>query len=168
MRFFISAILVAVTVAFANLASAEGEHDHAEPMGTKAQTHCPVMGGKISKNAFVDYKGKRVYFCCPGCDKKFLANADERIAAMEAKGVVFEKAPEAAKVKAASALPVCPVSNEPIEDPFTFEYEGKTIQLCCKMCLSKFKKDPAKYLQKAASTAGHEAPAADGHEGHNH
>ena len=37
------------------------------------QTLCPVMGNPINKEVFVEYKGKKVYFCCPGCDEKFTA-----------------------------------------------------------------------------------------------
>jgi len=43
---------------------------------------CPVTGEKfrITKNtAFVDYQGKRYYFCCPGCDKRFLENPEKYI-----------------------------------------------------------------------------------------
>ena len=36
-----------------------------------AQTVCPLMGGKINKNIFTDYQGKRVYFCCVGCVDTF-------------------------------------------------------------------------------------------------
>ncbi|MDH4202198.1 MAG: YHS domain-containing protein [Phycisphaerae bacterium] len=36
------------------------------------QTVCPVMGGKINKDVFVEYQGKKVYFCCPGCEDTFL------------------------------------------------------------------------------------------------
>ena len=35
------------------------------------QTICPVMGDKIDKNIFVEYQGKKVYFCCPECKGKF-------------------------------------------------------------------------------------------------
>ncbi len=35
------------------------------------QTNCPVMGGAIDKNIFVEYKGKKVYFCCKGCVAEF-------------------------------------------------------------------------------------------------
>ncbi len=36
------------------------------------QTTCPVMVGKpIDKNLFVEYKGKKVYFCCKGCIAEF-------------------------------------------------------------------------------------------------
>ena len=45
------------------------------------QTTCPVMeGNPIIKKYFVEYQGKKVYFCCAGCDEKFLANPEEYIA----------------------------------------------------------------------------------------
>jgi len=44
------------------------------------QTICPVMeGNKINKDIFVEYKGKKVYFCCPSCKKKFLQNPEKYI-----------------------------------------------------------------------------------------
>ncbi len=56
------------------------DHDAADTtmpkmkMVSVEQEKCPVMGGKINKAVFTEYKGKKVYFCCAGCDKKF--NAD--------------------------------------------------------------------------------------------
>jgi Cu(I)/Ag(I) efflux system membrane fusion protein len=41
------------------------------------QTLCPVMGTPINKDYFVEYKGKTVYFCCPGCDATFLADPEK-------------------------------------------------------------------------------------------
>lgn len=41
------------------------------------QTLCPVMGTPINKDIFVEYQGKKVYFCCPGCDKEFLADPEK-------------------------------------------------------------------------------------------
>ena len=47
---------------------------------TAEQTTCPVMVGKpINKNVFTVYKGKKVYFCCPGCDSKFKADPEKYI-----------------------------------------------------------------------------------------
>ena len=54
-------------------------HDHSAAgtttakmtMASAEQTTCPIMGGKINKAVFTEYKGKKVYFCCPGCDKTF-------------------------------------------------------------------------------------------------
>ncbi|MBL7185132.1 MAG: YHS domain-containing protein [Phycisphaerae bacterium] len=45
------------------------------------QTTCPVMvGNPINKAIFTEYKGKKVYFCCPGCDSKFKADPEKYIA----------------------------------------------------------------------------------------
>jgi len=66
-------------------------HDHAQ-MAMNAdttkeiaaeieQTTCPVMeGNPINKAYFTEYKGKKVYFCCPGCDQKFKENPEKYIA----------------------------------------------------------------------------------------
>ena len=42
-----------------------------EPKATE-QTLCPVMDGPIDKRYFVEYRGRKVYFCCPGCEDTFL------------------------------------------------------------------------------------------------
>ncbi len=44
------------------------------------QTLCPVLEGKIDKNVFVEYKGKKVYFCCADCKAKFQAEPEKYIA----------------------------------------------------------------------------------------
>ncbi len=44
------------------------------------QTMCPIMdGNKIDKNVFVEYKGKKVYFCCSACKAKFEADPEKYI-----------------------------------------------------------------------------------------
>jgi YHS domain-containing protein len=35
------------------------------------QKLCPVMEAPINKELYTEYKGKKVYFCCPGCKEKF-------------------------------------------------------------------------------------------------
>jgi len=35
------------------------------------------MGGAINKELHTEYKGKKVYFCCAGCVKKFKANPEK-------------------------------------------------------------------------------------------
>jgi YHS domain-containing protein len=45
------------------------------------QTMCPVMdGNKINKDVFVEYKGKKVYFCCADCKAKFETDPEKYIA----------------------------------------------------------------------------------------
>lgn len=48
-------------------------------------------------------------------------------------------------------LDTCIVSDEKLDSmgkPYTFTHEGQEIKLCCKPCLKKFQKEPAKYLEK--------------------
>ena len=58
----------------------------------RTQTVCPLMGGKINKNIFADYNGKRVYFCCAGCVDAFKKDPAKYIKQMEDKGIVLDKA----------------------------------------------------------------------------
>ena len=45
------------------------------------QTMCPIMdGNKINKDIFVEYQGKKVYFCCAGCEKVFKEDPEKYIA----------------------------------------------------------------------------------------
>ena len=45
------------------------------------QTTCPIMdGNKIDKNIFVEYKGKKVYFCCAACKAAFEKDPEKYIA----------------------------------------------------------------------------------------
>ena len=39
-----------------------------------------MEGNKIDKNVFVEYKGKKVYFCCADCKAKFLADPEKYVA----------------------------------------------------------------------------------------
>lgn len=59
----------------------------------KAQEVCPITGKKIDKSVYLDYKGKRVYFCCPGCKATFLKDPDKYIKTMEAEGVKLDTTP---------------------------------------------------------------------------
>jgi YHS domain-containing protein len=62
----------------------------------KAQTTCPVLGGSVDKNVYVDYQGQRIYFCCKGCDEEFKKNPDKYLEKMKSQGVTPEKSPAAA------------------------------------------------------------------------
>ncbi len=63
---------------------------YAEQQGP-VQKMCPVMGGEINKEVFVDHKGNRVYFCCPGCIDKFKNDPDKYMNKMGREGTVLEK-----------------------------------------------------------------------------
>ena len=45
------------------------------------QKTCPVMeGNPIDPNIFVEYKGKKVYFCCNQCKAAFAADPEKYVA----------------------------------------------------------------------------------------
>jgi YHS domain-containing protein len=67
----------------------------------KPQTVCPVLGGNINKQYYADYKGKRIYFCCAGCDQEFLKNPEKYMQKLEEQGVELEPSPAGAAQKKA-------------------------------------------------------------------
>lgn len=62
---------------------------------SKGQILCPVMESKIDKKYFVDYKGKRIYFCCPSCEKDFMKDPDKYMEKL--KGVKLDEAAKSGK-----------------------------------------------------------------------
>jgi YHS domain-containing protein len=44
------------------------------------QKTCPIMGAAIDEKVFIEHKGKKVYFCCPGCEDKFKADPEKHMA----------------------------------------------------------------------------------------
>lgn len=54
-------------------------HKMEKELQTPEQTTCPVMGGKVNKDIFTEYEGKKVYFCCPGCRPVFEKNPEKYI-----------------------------------------------------------------------------------------
>lgn len=51
------------------------------------QTKCPVMGGDINKEVYVDHEGKRIYFCCPACIPQFEKDPAKYLAKLEELGM---------------------------------------------------------------------------------
>lgn len=133
-----------------------------KPVELKAQTHCPVMGGKIDSTAYTDIQGQRVYHCCPSCTKPLMADPDKYFKKAAADGVLFENIQE-----------ICPVSGKELGEKSPFvDYEGRRVYFCCDKCPAEFAKDPQKYLSKLDppvedEKAGKEDEA-ESHEGHNH
>ena len=64
-----------------------------QPLAGKSQIACPVQGGKINKDLYVDYQGQRVYFCCAECIPIFKKNPEAYLKKMREQGVVPEKTP---------------------------------------------------------------------------
>lgn len=55
------------------------------------QTKCPVMGGDIDPTAFSTLPdGRKVFYCCPGCDKPFLKDPAKYAAKLAAQGTKID------------------------------------------------------------------------------
>ncbi len=73
----------------------ESGDEQPEPESTAGgpQKFCPIMGGPINKDVYLDHGGYRIYFCCAGCDAAFRENADELLEKMLKEGIELEKTP---------------------------------------------------------------------------
>ena len=72
-KVMISMILAMVLAVFAAGAGWAAEPPMMEkPLTGRTLEACPVhQGMKINKNIYTDYKGQRIYFCCPACPAIF-------------------------------------------------------------------------------------------------
>jgi YHS domain-containing protein len=144
--------------------------EDAAPAPEKAitlQTICPVMGGAIDKNLYVDHDGKRVYICCKGCEAPLKKDPEKYIQKLEAEGITV-----------ARLQTTCPVMGGAIDKAIYVDHGGKRIYVCCQGCVAVVRKDPAKYITsmeksgvalylagEAGKAVEPKKPAA-GHEGH--
>jgi YHS domain-containing protein len=124
-------------------------------------TICPVMGNPVDPEVFVDYEGRRIGFCCPGCDtlfleepEKYLKKVDAELASRKAAEAGHEhaKAPEDTEPSDAADRPpeneICPVMGNPVDPEVYVDHEGRRIGFCCPGCDKVFLEDPEPYLKK--------------------
>jgi YHS domain-containing protein len=57
------------------------------------QTTCPVMGGEIKKDVYLDHEGYRIYFCCQACVEKFKKDPGVYLQKMKDANVILQKSP---------------------------------------------------------------------------
>jgi YHS domain-containing protein len=140
----------AATVAPEKKAIAPAESSTVAKKTLAPQTTCPVMGGAINKKLYVDYKGKRIYVCCPGCIEELRGNPEKYIKKLEdmGQGVEVIETSAAAQQKKLAPQTTCPVMGEPINRSLYVDYKGKRIYVCCNDCKAKVAEDPEKYIKK--------------------
>ena len=121
------------------VAEAPATEDGAEEKRTP-QTHCPVMGGEINEEEYVDVKGRRIYVCCPGCKETIRKDPDTYIEKLETEGVDIE---EVGKPQTH-----CPVMGGKIDSDLYVDVNGKRIYVCCRGCISAIESNPDKYIER--------------------
>jgi len=114
---------------------------------------CPVSGEKLDKDAVTvvlegmkDTKlnGTQVKFCCPKCVEGFKADPAKYTGKMNE-----------AIVKAAGEYPIkaCIVMTDEVidSDAKIVVHHNRVYRLCCKKCVTRFERDPSKYVQEFES-----------------
>lgn len=136
----------------------QSEQEHADH--GKAQTKCPIKGGDIDKDVYTDYKGMRIYYCCPGCDKTFLKSPEKYLSEMKAEHVTPAK-----------LQTECPVSGDAIDKDIFAKTSAGNIYVCCKKCKTKVEASPEKYIEqlnKANIVIGAASTEKADHKDHDH
>jgi YHS domain-containing protein len=105
----------------------------------RVQVKCPVMGGVVNPKVFTEHKGERIYYCCPGCDKRFQADPAK----------FMKKMPQISTDQVH-----CPATGKPIDPEHSIKFGGKTVYFCSKECGPKFQADPKKYMNALRPEAG--------------
>lgn len=127
--------------------------------------NCPIGKEPIVPSAgTIEYEGKTIGLCCPGCGKAFLAwdeNRRDAFVAMAMRGeepgqshqdsTAGSATSQPAAVSFAYPLDTCIVSGEKLGsmgDPVSLTHEGRRITLCCNGCVKEFEAEPAKFIKK--------------------
>jgi hypothetical protein len=88
---------------------------------------CPVSGKAAVEDKFVDYKGAKVYFCCPGCPEPFKKDTAKYAAKANQQLVVTKQATQAK----------CPLSGAKLNPDTGLDVAGTTVTFCCNNCKGK-------------------------------
>lgn len=116
-RYF-AAVLVALSMTAGHLLNAADK---------EFKANCPVSGGPAKESSSLDYKGKKVYFCCNNCPKKF-AGDPEKFAAKANRQLA----------QTGQLLQVaCPLSGQPCKAEQKCDVDGTDVYFCCEKCKGK-------------------------------
>ncbi len=112
----------ALFTAGASVATAEDEKEFS--------CDCPLSGKPAQEDVAVDYKGKKVYFCCPGCPAGF-----------EADPAKFADKVHMQWLKTGQITQVaCPLSGKPVNEEMTIAVGPAEVAFCCGGCKGKASK----------------------------
>lgn len=91
---------------------------------------CPISGKTANKDAAVDYKGAKVFFCCNGCPAAFTKSPEKFAAKANEQLVGTSQAKQIA----------CPISGRDVNPDMMAEVEGVEVRFCCAGCKGKVEK----------------------------
>lgn len=91
---------------------------------------CPVSGKTALEDKSVEYKGAKVYFCCPGCPEPFQADTAKFASKANQQLVVTKQATQEK----------CPLSGGKLNPDTGLDVAGTTVTFCCNNCKGKVAK----------------------------
>ncbi len=110
--------------------AAESEAKEEAEAKLKPQAHCPIMGGAIDKDQYVDHEGQRIHVCCPPCKARVKADPEAAIATLAEKG----EGPGQA---------LCPIMKITVTPKSRYvDHDGQRIYVCCGSCSRRVQADP--------------------------
>jgi YHS domain-containing protein len=108
-----------------------------------AAAKCPVSGEAVSKDASIDYKGGKLYFCCNDCAATFASAKDKDKAKYAAKANLQLAVTGQAVQKG------CPLSGKKTNASTAIDVGGAKVAFCCNGCKGAVSKlTPAQQIKK--------------------
>lgn len=103
----------------------------------RVQVACPVDGKAVDRKISVEYGDHAVGFCSQPCRELFTKAPDQYMKNF---------------YRAFTTQTRCPVMDDPIDPGLSLKLAAhQQVYFCCKKCVGKFQKDPAKYGAKLDS-----------------
>ncbi|MEW6072654.1 MAG: hypothetical protein AB1726_08705 [Planctomycetota bacterium] len=106
------------------------------------------FGGEMGEPVDYIYGTRLVRFCCKGCVAKFEKDPAASMAKIDAALIAAQKE--------SYPLAKCVVSGEELGGmgaPVDYLYGTRLVRFCCKGCVAKFEKEPAKFLTQIDEAA---------------
>jgi Cu+-exporting ATPase len=124
---------------------ADAPETHTDPV-------CRMLVTPESAAATFDHGGQTYYFCNVGCKERFEADPDRYLNSEESYGHSISLGQSETKAESQIEFtdPVCGMKVSPDSAAGNYEYKGETYYFCSTGCETKFKSNPAKYLNPTA------------------
>jgi len=91
---------------------------------------CPVSGQAAKEESCIEYKGKKVYFCCENCPNTFKEDPKKYAAQVGYQWLATGQIVQVA----------CPLTGRPINPKATCDINGVAVAFCCMNCQGKCSK----------------------------
>ena len=118
------AVVGTLAVALIGASALSGADEIDKQENTLKGIKCLFCKMDVSKDAFAEYKGARVYFGCAGCPEAFKRNEEKFATKANAQLVATKQARQKA----------CPVSGKPHKDEFKLAVGKAQVAFCCTNC----------------------------------